>query len=267
MTGDEVRALCLSLPEATEKETWGDETHAGHPTFRVRDKIFVIMGTDGAGGTVKTSLEEQAALMSAFPDAAHSAAYVGRYGWVDLDFRARPRRCPARDHRRRLGADGTEEAGGRMAGEPDDATLTATAGRRRSAGTNDTAGARRIAAAFAQARAEGRAALIPYVVAGYPDAETSFEIALAAADAGADILEVGLPYSDPLADGATLQRASGVALRGRCNARTLAPPHRADRRRPARSAARPDGLCQPGHRWRRRRGRGASAWPAPARPV
>ena len=80
------------------------------------------------------------------------------------------------------------------------------------AGTNETAGARRIAAAFARARADGRAALIPYVVAGYPDADTSFEIALAAADAGADLLEVGLPYSDPLADGATLQRASGVAL-------------------------------------------------------
>ena len=80
------------------------------------------------------------------------------------------------------------------------------------AGTNETAGARRIAAAFARARSEGRAALIPYVVAGYPDAGTSFDIALAAADAGADLLEVGLPYSDPLADGATLQRASGVAL-------------------------------------------------------
>jgi tryptophan synthase alpha chain len=79
-------------------------------------------------------------------------------------------------------------------------------------GTNKTLGARRIAAAFARARADGRAALIPYVVAGYPDADASFEIALAAADAGADLLEVGLPYSDPLADGATLQRASGVAL-------------------------------------------------------
>jgi tryptophan synthase alpha chain len=80
------------------------------------------------------------------------------------------------------------------------------------AGTNETAGARRIHDAFGRARAARRAALIPYVVAGYPDAETSLAAALAAADAGADLLEVGLPYSDPLADGATLQRASGVAL-------------------------------------------------------
>ena len=78
--------------------------------------------------------------------------------------------------------------------------------------TNDTAGAGRIAVAFAAARAAGRAALIPYVVAGYPDAETSFAVACAAIDNGADLLEVGLPYSDPLADGATLQRASQGAL-------------------------------------------------------
>jgi tryptophan synthase alpha chain len=79
--------------------------------------------------------------------------------------------------------------------------------------TNDTAGARRIAGAFERARAERRAALIPYIVAGYPDAESTFEIGCAAIDAGADLLEVGLPYSDPLADGATLQRASLAALR------------------------------------------------------
>ncbi|MDQ1324385.1 MAG: Tryptophan synthase alpha chain [Chloroflexota bacterium] len=78
--------------------------------------------------------------------------------------------------------------------------------------TNDTAGARRIADAFARASDDGRAALIPYVVAGYPDADTSFAAACAAIDAGADLLEVGLPYSDPLADGATLQRASQRAI-------------------------------------------------------
>ena len=76
-----------------------------------------------------------------------------------------------------------------------------------------TTGPARIRAAFELAASEGRAALIPYVVAGYPDAATSLAAALACADAGADLLELGLPYSDPLADGATLQRASAAALR------------------------------------------------------
>ena len=81
------------------------------------------------------------------------------------------------------------------------------------AGTNETPGALRIAAAFARAAADGRAALIAYVVAGYPDHEASLAAALAAIDAGADLLEVGLPYSDPLADGATLQRATSAAIK------------------------------------------------------
>jgi tryptophan synthase alpha chain len=89
-------------------------------------------------------------------------------------------------------------------------TLVASSGPR--AGTNETAGAHRIARAFAAARDDGRAALIPYAVAGYPDLERSLEVALTAIDAGADLLEVGLPYSDPLADGATVQRASAAAL-------------------------------------------------------
>jgi tryptophan synthase alpha chain len=84
-------------------------------------------------------------------------------------------------------------------------------------GTNGTAGALRIAAAFDRAAAGGRAALIPYVVAGYPDHAGSLAVALAAADAGADLLEVGLPYSDPMADGATLQRATASALRAGAN--------------------------------------------------
>ena len=88
------------------------------------------------------------------------------------------------------------------------AASAAASSRRRPAG-----GPARIAAAFESAAQDGRAALIPYAVAGYPDAETSLRIALAQIDAGADLLEIGLPYSDPLADGATLQRASTVALR------------------------------------------------------
>ena len=78
--------------------------------------------------------------------------------------------------------------------------------------TNQTAGARRIAAAFSAAGTAGRTALIPYVVAGYPTYDDSFAAACAAIDAGSDLLEIGLPYSDPLADGATLQRASHSAL-------------------------------------------------------
>ena len=83
----------------------------------------------------------------------------------------------------------------------------------RPTGTNATAGAARIRATFAGAAAHARTTLIAYIVAGYPDAETSHAAAVAAIDAGADVLELGLPYSDPLADGATLQHASSVALR------------------------------------------------------
>ncbi|HET9853228.1 MAG TPA: tryptophan synthase subunit alpha [Candidatus Limnocylindrales bacterium] len=77
----------------------------------------------------------------------------------------------------------------------------------------ETRGGDRIRAAFMAARAEGRTAFVPYVVAGYPDADASFQAAIVCIDGGADLLEVGLPYSDPLADGATMQRASAAALR------------------------------------------------------
>ncbi|MDE3228667.1 MAG: tryptophan synthase subunit alpha, partial [Chloroflexota bacterium] len=69
-----------------------------------------------------------------------------------------------------------------------------------------------IAAAFARARAERRVALIPYVMSGYPDLAASEEIAVALGEAGADIIELGVPFSDPLADGATIQHASQRAL-------------------------------------------------------
>ena len=48
MTGAELRALCLSFPDVTEKVTWGDAEHAGDMTFRIRDKIFVITGDETA---------------------------------------------------------------------------------------------------------------------------------------------------------------------------------------------------------------------------
>ena len=69
----------------------------------------------------------------------------------------------------------------------------------------------RIAAAWEALDAGGRTALIPYLTAGYPSTQTSLE-ALQAADEFADIIEVGVPFSDPLADGPTIQRSTFEAL-------------------------------------------------------
>ncbi len=76
-----------------------------------------------------------------------------------------------------------------------------------------------IAAAFARARAERRVALIPYVMAGYPDEASSEAIAVALGQAGADVIELGVPFTDPLADGATIQHASQRALEQGMSAR------------------------------------------------
>ncbi len=65
---------------------------------------------------------------------------------------------------------------------------------------------------FAKTRQEKRAAFIPYVMLGYPNEAASVAMAKAMADAGADIIELGAPFSDPLADGATIQKASQRAL-------------------------------------------------------
>jgi tryptophan synthase alpha chain len=71
----------------------------------------------------------------------------------------------------------------------------------------------RLATAFTRAREEQRAALVIYLCAGDPDLETTERLILAAAEAGADIIEVGMPFSDPTADGPVIQRASERALR------------------------------------------------------
>ncbi len=69
-----------------------------------------------------------------------------------------------------------------------------------------------IDAAFARARDEGRAALIPYVVTGDPDVETTVAVIEAIVAAGADVVELGIPYGDPLADGPTIAAAGQRAL-------------------------------------------------------
>src|SRR3954447_1635827 len=69
-----------------------------------------------------------------------------------------------------------------------------------------------IQGAFDAARAEGRAALMPYLMGGFPDQETAAAVANAYADAGADLIELGVPFSDPLADGPTIHAAGTAAL-------------------------------------------------------
>ena len=77
----------------------------------------------------------------------------------------------------------------------------------------------RIDATFARLRPQGGKAFIAYVAAGDPDFDRSLEILVALADAGADILELGIPFSDPLADGIVNQMAADRALRAGMNTR------------------------------------------------
>jgi len=71
----------------------------------------------------------------------------------------------------------------------------------------------RIDQAFARAREEGRAALIVFVTAGDPDLETTAALVPELAAAGADVVELGIPHSDPIAEGPTIQASSGRAMR------------------------------------------------------
>jgi tryptophan synthase alpha chain len=70
----------------------------------------------------------------------------------------------------------------------------------------------RISEAFRGAKREGRAALIPFLTAGDPNIEATVTLARALAEAGADIIELGIPFSDPIADGPTIQASSKRAL-------------------------------------------------------
>jgi tryptophan synthase, alpha subunit len=71
----------------------------------------------------------------------------------------------------------------------------------------------RIRARFAALAAEGRAGFIPFITAGDPDPETSLAILNGLPGAGADVIELGMPFSDPMADGPAIQQASGRALK------------------------------------------------------
>ncbi len=70
----------------------------------------------------------------------------------------------------------------------------------------------RIATTFELLKRDGRKALIPFITAGDPHAESTVDILCAMADAGADVIELGVPFSDPMADGPVIQRAAERAL-------------------------------------------------------
>lgn len=74
------------------------------------------------------------------------------------------------------------------------------------------AGGERLTAAFAQAKGNGRHAIIPYITAGDPSLEETVAITHALVAGGADVVEWGVPFSDPLADGVTIQRSSQRSL-------------------------------------------------------
>src|SRR5438034_6886380 len=80
----------------------------------------------------------------------------------------------------------------------------------------------RIDRRFAQLKTEGRAALVTFLTAGDPDPETSLALLQALPAAGADIIELGMPFTDPMADGPAIQMSSQRALkRGQTLAKTL----------------------------------------------
>lgn len=78
-----------------------------------------------------------------------------------------------------------------------------------------------VSVAFEKARAENRAALVGYLPAGFPTVDGGIAAIKAVVEAGADIIEVGFPYTDPMMDGPVIQRASEIALAGGVRARDV----------------------------------------------
>ena len=79
MRASTLATIALALPEAEERETWGERT------FRVRGKIFMMLAADGKRGSVKATKEEQAALLEEDPSAYFYPSYVGVHGWIGVN--------------------------------------------------------------------------------------------------------------------------------------------------------------------------------------
>jgi hypothetical protein len=77
---ERLRAICLQFPEATEKSFGGHTA----PSFRVRDKLFVMTSEDGTSMTCKAPPGDQAMLVASDPDRYFVPAYVGNKGWIGI---------------------------------------------------------------------------------------------------------------------------------------------------------------------------------------
>jgi hypothetical protein len=73
-----VRRIALSLPHTVERETWGERT------FRTKNKIFVVLGSDGKAASVKARKEHQHSIIASDPKSFSVASYVGRFGWISV---------------------------------------------------------------------------------------------------------------------------------------------------------------------------------------
>jgi tryptophan synthase alpha chain len=115
----------------------------------------------------------------------------------------------------------------------------------------------RIAATFAGLKSAGRKALIPYVTAGDPYPDATVDVMLALADGGADVIELGVPFSDPMADGPVIQKAAERALAQGVGLPQVLGYVRAFRERNAKTPVVLMGYANPVERYDQRLGEGA----------